>query len=115
MKFSFIDNFLKWFFIGGSIFYFYHFVTFFSESKPYFESLLSFLIQVVAAFYFVKKSNLNWVNENLFFLLATMTGLMLTKSFFFFYHGLEYQIPTLISILLIYSSFLAFQKYQREN
>lgn len=115
MKLSFIDNFLKWFFIGSSIFYFYNFVTFFSEGQPYFESLISCLIEVVAALYFIKKSNVAWVNENMFFLLVTMTGLMLTKSFFFFYHGMDYQISTLISLFLIYCSYLSFKKYRLEN
>lgn len=115
MKISFIDNMLKWFFIGSSVYYFINFVTQAVQYQPYFESLMSFLIEVVAAFYFIKKANVVWVNENIFFLLATMTGLMITKSFFYYYHGLDYQVSTLISLLLVFSCGVAFKKYQQEN
>lgn len=115
MKISFIDTFLKWFFILSSIVYFFNTISLFIHEEPYFESLMSFLIEVVAALYFIKKYDLLWVKENIFFLLSTMTGFMMTKSFFFYYHGLDYQVSTIISFLLLFSSFIAYKKYSEFN
>lgn len=115
MNRSFIDGFLKWFFIISSIVYLLNSITLFLQELPFFESFLSFLIEAVAAFYFIKKDNLIWVRENVFFLLATMTGLMMTKSFFFYYHELDYQISAIISVLLLGSSFISFKQYLRNN
>lgn len=110
-----IDTFLKWFFILSSVFYFSTAVDALSKEEPFFEPLLSFFIEAVAALYFIKKSNLLWVKENVFFLLATLTGLMMTKSFYFYYHSMDYSISVILSALLLFSSVVSFKKYQVEH
>ena len=111
MKTSFIDTFFKWFFILSSFVYFFNTISLFSRNEPYFESLVSFLIESVAAVYFIKKSDFLWVKENGFFMIATITGLMMTKTFFFYYHGLDYQISAIISLFLVFSSYVAYKRY----
>lgn len=115
MKLSVIDNLLKWFFIFSSIFYFYSFTMALYENKPYFEYLISFLIESVAVVYFLKKPHPLWIKENMFFLLATMTGLMITKSFVFYYHGLDYELPSILSVFLIFFSWMEFKKYAKNT
>lgn len=109
------DLILKWFFIASSVFYFVTFTEQISKGEPYFDSLMSFLIEALAALYFIKKPNIAWAKENMFFLLATLTGLMMTKSFFYYYHGMDYVIYTILSSFLLFSSFVSFKKYQLEH
>ena len=109
------DVIFKWFFIASSVFYFVTFTEQLSKNEPFFDSLISFLIEAVAALYFIKKANVLWAEENMFFLLATLTGLMITKSFFYYYHGMDYIIYTILSLFLFFSSFVSFKKYQLEH
>lgn len=115
MKFFTIDNIFKWFFIASSIYYLINFFSQFFNGQPYFDSLISFLIESVLAFYFIKKSNITFIKENIFFFLSTMTGLMLTKSFFFYHSGLSYQISAIISLLLVISTAIALKQHLKLN
>lgn len=83
------------------------------DNKPYFIYLISFLIELVAVVYFLKKPHPLWLKENMFFLLTTMTGLMITKSFVFYYHGLDYEISSILSAFLVFFSFIEFKKYMK--
>ena len=115
MKTNFFDNFLKWFFIVSAVFSFTNFILSIMDNKPYFDFLISFLIQSVSSLYFIMKTNKEWIKENMFYLLATMTGLFFTQSFVHFYHGINFTVNFLISIFLFISTFYSFIEYQKNN
>lgn len=115
MKTNFFDNFLKWFFIVSAIFSFTNFILSIMDNKPFFDFLISFLIQSVSSLYFIMKTNKEWIKENMFYLLSTMTGLLFTQTFVYFYHGVNFGVNFLISIFLLISTFYSFIDYRKNN
>lgn len=115
MKTNFFDIFLKWFFISSAIFSLVNIILSILNEKPYFDFLISFLIQSISSLYFIMKNNKLWIKENIFYLLATMTGLLSTQTFFYFYHGLNFGLNFLISIFLLISTVFSFIDYQKNN
>ena len=115
MKTNFFDFLFKWFFISSAIFSLFNLVLSILDNKPYFDFLISFLIQSVSSFYFIMKKNTQWIKENIFYLLATMTGLISTQTFVHFYHGVHFQVSFLIASFLLISTIFSFIDYQKNN
>lgn len=115
MNNTFIDTFFKWFFIANSIFYAYLTCTSVINQEPYFEYFISFLLELTVAVYFIKKTNSDWVKDNMFFILSTMTGLMMTKTFFFFHNALPYGFYAFLSSILLVGTYISFKKYMKEH
>lgn len=110
-----IDTFFKWFFIANSVFYAYLTSTSIINHEPFFEYFLSFLLEVTVAVYFIKKPNALWVKDNMFFVLSTMTGLMMTKTFFFFHNELPYGFYAFLSSILLVGTYISFKKYMQDH
>lgn len=115
MNNAFLDNVFKWFFISNSVFYAYLTYTSFINQEPFFEYFLSFLLEITVAVYFVKKSNTLWLKENMFFVLSIITGLTMTKAFFFFSHDLPYQIYVFLSVVLLVGTYISFKNYLKDH
>lgn len=115
MNNTFLDTFFKWFFISNSVFYAYLTCSSFINQEPFFEYLLSFLLEITVTVYFVKKSNAVWVKENMFFVLSIMTGLMMTKGFFFFTHDLPYGVYVFLTVFLLVGTYISFKNYIKDH
>ena len=112
---SAIDRTLKWFFILSSAYCLYLFIDTFDKGEFNFELLLNCLIQIIAAVYFLKKTNLAWITENEIFLLLTITGLAITKAVFLYLNGSSYIIPLIFSVLLLLPCFVSYKRYMRDS
>lgn len=105
-----IDNFLKYFFIFGTVYFGVFFVQSLYEGTPFFEHLINFLIQACSAFYFIKRTNIKWMKENIFYFITSIAGLLATKAFYFYSNEKDYQLLALMAFLFIAFSIFHFVK-----
>ena len=114
MKVSKVDVFFKWFFLGSALYYFVMALMLFDKGDEYFDSFINSFIYSATAVYYYKKPDQKWVRENIFFILASITGFLLTKTYYLYSHDLPYLIPAFLSAFVALPCVISFAQHIKD-